>query len=113
VWVGNSSTYGEIETLTTSGTGSDFAFGQLSDTGRLLGSPAYESEAMPDVAASAYPLIYGDFSGYWIVQRMGLSIQRFQDSNTGPAKVEYHVFRRVGGRVVEPWKFAVQKVSAS
>jgi HK97 family phage major capsid protein len=78
----------------------------------LLGYPFVRSEAMPAVAGSAYPVLFGDFSGYWIVQKAGLTIARFQDSNTGINKVEYHVRRRVGGRVVETWKFVAQYVSA-
>lgn len=78
----------------------------------LLGYPFLRSEAMPAVASSAYPIIFGDFSGYWIVQKAGLTIARFQDSYTGVNKVEYQVRRRVGGRVVHPWKFALQYVSA-
>lgn len=78
----------------------------------LLGSVFARSEAMPAIAANAYPIVRGDFSGYWIVQKAGLTIVRFQDSNTGINKVEYHVRRRVGGRVVEPWKFSTQKVAA-
>ena len=71
-----------------------------------------ESEAMPAVAGGAYPLIYGDMSGYVIVERLGLSIQRYNDSNTGINLVEFHVRRRLGGNVAEPWKLAVQKVTA-
>ena len=67
---------------------------------------------MPDVAGSALPLLFCDLSGYWIVQKAGLTIARMQDSNTGINKVEYHVRRRVGGRVVDTWKFAVQEVAA-
>jgi len=78
----------------------------------LLGYPFVRSEAMPDIAGSAYPVLFGDFSGYWIVQKAGLTIARFQDSNTGVNMVEYHVRRRVGGRCVETWKFAAQYVSA-
>lgn len=78
----------------------------------LLGYPFVRSEALPDVAGSAYPVLFGDFSGYWIVQKAGLTIARFQDSNTGVNMVEYHVRRRVGGRVVETWKFCAQYVSA-
>lgn len=110
IWVANSDTYGLIEKL--KGGDGQYIFGDLSDTEMLLGRKVLESEAMADVAASAYPLIFGDFSGYWIVQKAGLAIVRFQDSNTGINKVEYHVRRRVGGRVSEAWKFAVQKVSA-
>ena len=78
----------------------------------LLGFQFGRSEAMPSVGASAYPVLFGDFSGYWIVQKAGLTIARFQDSNTGVNRVEYHVRRRVGGRMVETWKVCAQFVSA-
>lgn len=110
VFVGNSDTYGDIELL-TNGLG-QYIFEDLSETGNLLNRKAVESEAMPDVAGNAYPLIFGDMTGYWIVQKAGLAIVRFQDSGTGINKVEYHVRRRVGGRVAQAWKFAVQKVAA-
>lgn len=110
-FIGNSDAFGVIEQLTVSGTGSDWVFDL--DDGELLGGQVRESEAMPDIAQNAFPLIAGDLSGYWIVQRAGLTLVRFQDSNTGINKVEYHVRRRVGGYPAEPWKFAVQKVSAS
>jgi HK97 family phage major capsid protein len=111
-FVGASDTYGDIEVLTVSGTGSDFAFPDLSDSDKLLGRRVFESEAMPAVAANAFPLIFGDMSGYMIVERMGLTIERFMDSNTGVNKVEFHVRRRIGGSPHQPWKFAVQKVAS-
>lgn len=116
-WVANSDTYGLIERLrddsgASAGTG-QYLFQDLSDNDMLLARMIGESEAMPDVAANAYPVLYGDMSGYWIVQRMGMTIARFQDSGTGINTVQFHVRRRVGGRVVEPWKFAVQKVASS
>jgi len=67
------------------------------------------SEAMPDAATNVYPLLFGWMMGYDIVERLGMTIQRFQDSNTGPNVVEYHLRKRVGGRVERPWMFAVQK----
>lgn len=112
VFVGNSDTYGLVEVLTVSGTGSDFAFPDLSETGRLLNRPAAESEAMPDVASNAYPLIFGDMSGYYIVEQPGMTMARFQDSGTGINKVEFQVRRKRGGRPVKLWLFAVQKVAA-
>ncbi len=113
VWVANSDTYAAIENLTVSGTGSDFAFPDLSETNQLLNRKAYESESMPDVAAGAFPAFFGDMSGYTIVERAGLTIERFHDSGTGINKIEFHVRKRVGGRIEQPWKFAVQKVAAS
>ena len=110
IWVGNSDTYSEIEVL-QDGAG-NFAFPDLSDEDMMLKRKAYESEALPDVAANAFPLIFGAMRGYRIVERLGFTIARMQDSNTGLNKVEYHVRRRIGGRIMEPWCFALQKVAA-
>lgn len=113
VWVGNSDTYAAIEVLTVSGTGSDFAFPDLSDSDMLLARRAFESEAMADVAANAFPLLYGVMRGYTIVERLGMTIDRFNDSGTGANKIEYHLRRRIGGIVTHPWLFAIQKVAAN
>lgn len=110
IFVGNSATYLAIEKL-KDGDGS-YIFEDLTDQDMLLRRRALESEAMPNVAANAYPLLFGNMRGYWIVERSGMTVARFQDSNTGINKVEYHFRRRLGGRVTKPWMFAVQKVSA-
>lgn len=112
VWVGNSDTFGLIEALTVAGGGLEYAFPDLSDTGELLGRKAFESEALADVAANTFPLIFAVMRGYVIVERLGMSIERFHDSYTGVNKVEYHLRRRIGGRVNRPWLFAVQHVAA-
>ena len=112
VWVGNSDTFGSIETLTVAGGGLEYAFPDLSDTSELLGRKTFESEALADIAANTYPLLFAVMRGYVIVERLGMSIERFHDSYTGVNKVEYHLRRRIGGRVNRPWLFAVQKIAA-
>ncbi len=72
-----------------------------------------ESEAMPDEAANAYPMIFGDLSGYAIVERLGMAVQRYNDSNTGINVVEFHIRRRLGGDLIEDYKFAVNKCSTT
>lgn len=109
VWLGNSDTYGDIERL-KDGNG-DYIFPDLTDEDMLLMRKAYEAEGLPDIAANAFPLVFGDLSGYTILERSGMTISRFQDSNTGPNKVEFHVRRRVGGRVTKPWMFRVLKIA--
>ena len=113
IWIANSDSFSDIEVLMISATSDQYAFPDLSENDRILARRVFESEAMPDVAADAYPLIFGNMRGYTIVERLGMSIQRFQDSNTGPNKVEYHVRRRLGGRIERPWMFAVQKIAAA
>jgi HK97 family phage major capsid protein len=110
-WLGNSDTAGVIEGL-LDGEGRNYI--EFVDVGApMLRSTWRETEAMPDVSAGTFPLLYGDMSGYAIIERLGLAIQRYNDSNTTINKVEFQVRRRIGGNVVEPWKFAVQKVAAS
>jgi HK97 family phage major capsid protein len=110
VWIGNSDTFGAIEEMVA--TDGKFIFEDLSETDKLLNRKIFESEAMADVAANSIPLIFCDASGYTIVERLGMTIVRFQDSGTGINKVEYHVRKRVGGRLEQPWKFAIQEVAA-
>lgn len=94
----------------------EYLFDRYMEGGRnirtLLGFAYRRSEAMPVIGAGTYPIIFGNMQGYTIVERAGLTIARFQDSGTGINKVEYHVRRRIGGRVERPWMFAVQKVAA-
>lgn len=111
VWLANSDTYGVIERL-VDGNG-NYMFPDLTDEDMLLARRAYEAEGMADVAASTYPLLFGDMSGYTILERSGMTIARFQDSATGINKVEFHFRRRVGGRVTRPWLFRVLKIAQS
>jgi HK97 family phage major capsid protein len=72
----------------------------------VLGYEFAESESMPDTAASAYPLVFADWSGYVIVDRIGMSVERVTDSiTTGRNKVALFMRRRLGGDVIEEWKF--------
>lgn len=110
-WIGNSATGSVIENF-QDGMGR-FYFDMLDDQERFMRSAWRESEAMADIAASAYPLLFGDLSAYVIVERLGFIVRRYNDSNTGINRVEFHVRRRIGGSVAQPYKLAVQKVAAS
>lgn len=78
----------------------------------LRGWAYAETEQLPEVAANAYPIIFGDWSGYRVVDRIGMSVQRYDDSALADTdSVAFYVRRRFGGQVVEGWKLAVMKVS--
>jgi HK97 family phage major capsid protein len=62
----------------------------------LLGYPVTENEDMPDVAADAYPIAFGDFrAGYTIVDRIGIRMLR--DPYTNKPYVGFYSTMRVGG----------------
>jgi HK97 family phage major capsid protein len=62
----------------------------------LLGYPVTENEDMPDVAADAYAIAFGDFrAGYTIVDRIGIRMLR--DPYTNKPYVGFYSTMRVGG----------------
>ena len=100
-FVMNSATLAEIRKLKTS----DGAFlwqpglvdGQPD---RLLGYPVVEAEDMPDIAAGALPIAFGNFRhGYLIAERSATSILR--DPFTNKPFVHFYATKRVGGQVLD------------
>lgn len=77
----------------------------------ILGRPVVEMVDMPDVAANAYPIIFGDWSGYRIVDRVGLSVlvNPYVQATNGITRM--HATRRVGGRVLQTAKFRKLKMA--
>lgn len=71
----------------------------------ILGRPVVEMLDMPDVGANATPIIYGDFSAYRIVDRVGLSIlvNPYLLATNGLTRI--HATRRVGGGVLQAARF--------
>lgn len=80
----------------------------------LQGYSTLEHEAMPSIAASAYPVLFGDFSAYHIVDRIGMTIQRYLDGTQARQNTVLYVMkRRLGGKLLEPWKLTALKVAAA
>ena len=78
---------------------------QVGQPESLLGRPVIEMVDFPDVAAAATPILFGDFSGYRIVDRLELAtlVDPYTQATNGITRI--HGSRRVGGRVLEPLKF--------
>ncbi len=79
----------------------------------LLGKPVMVSEFMPDIAANAYPILFGDFSGYFIVDRVGLSVEVYRETYADMDKVLIYMRKRVGGDALYPWQIKAMKVAAT
>jgi HK97 family phage major capsid protein len=64
----------------------------------LMGFPVTEAEAMPDIAANALAVAFGDFRrGYLVVDRAGLRVLR--DPYSAKPYVLFYTTKRVGGGV--------------
>jgi len=78
---------------------------------RLMGYPVLIAEDMPDIAANAYAVAFGDFAaGYTIAERPDLRIMR--DPFSAKPHVLFYATKRVGGDVsdfaaIKLLKFAV------
>lgn len=112
-WMMNGTTLGVIRTL-KDGDGRmlwqpSFQAGQPET---ILGRPVIEAVDMPDVASGEFPILFGDFSAYRIVDRLAMSIlvNPYLLATKGLTRI--HATRRVGGRVIQPARFRKLKMSA-
>lgn len=78
----------------------------------LLGYSVEIDEGMPDIAADAHPIAFGDFSqAYVIVDRQGISITR--DEVTQKGRIVFDTYKRVGGGAGDFNAMKFLKVAAS
>lgn len=78
----------------------------LGEPATLLGNPVYYDEYMPDVAANAFPIAFGDFSeAMLVVNRRGMTIIR--DMTSVPGHVKFLIDMRLGAGC---WNFEAAKL---
>jgi len=86
---------------------------QAGQPDRLLGYPIYTSPYAPAVAASALPIAFGDFSNYWIADRMGRTVQRLNELYAGNGQVGFIATERVDGKVILAEGIQILKMGGS
>lgn len=78
----------------------------------MLGAPVRYDENMPDVAAGAFPIAYGDFTtALRIVNRRGMTVIR--DDLSVPGQVKFNIDRRLGAGLVNFEAIKLLKIAAS
>ncbi len=118
-WVANSGTAKAMESIVdgqkrpilTSLIGGSLA--DAAEPDRVKNKPLRIDEFTPDIAANSYPLIFGDWSGYLILDRVGLSIQRLSEIYAETNITLLLAKKRVGGYLVEPYRFRCMKAGTS
>lgn len=115
VWGANRTTIGAVRKLKT--TVGDYLWRDAMAEGNpptILGRPVVELPDMPDVAADALPILFGDLKqGYRIVDRLSLSVLRDPYSVATNGQTRFHARRRVGGGVVKAEALRLLKVKAA
>ncbi len=84
---------------------------QAGQPDRLLGYPLYTSPYVPSVAAGALPVAFGDFSNFWIADRMGRTVQRLNELYAGNGQVGFIATQRVDAKVILPEGIKLMKMS--
>jgi HK97 family phage major capsid protein/HK97 family phage prohead protease len=79
----------------------------------ILGRPVVEMVDMPDIAADATPIVFGDWQGYRIRDRVGFSLLRDPYTLANVGQVRFHARRRVGADVTHPDRLVKITVAAS
>ena len=98
-WIMNSFTTGEVRKLKDLQGRYLWAPGLAAgEPDRLLGYPVSTWEQMPDIAANAFPIAFGDWRrAYTLVDRVGMQI--ILDQITRPGFLRWYISRREGGIV--------------
>lgn len=113
-WLMNGTTLGVVRTLKDGDGNFIWQPGlQAGQPSTLLGRPVVEAVDMPEVASGEFPIMYGDFSAYRIVDRLSMSIlvNPYLLATKGVTRI--HATRRVGGKVIQPARFRKLKMATS
>jgi len=73
---------------------------QAGEPDRLLGYPLYTSPFVPAIEAGSLPVAFGDFSNFWIADRMGRTVQRLNELYARKSQVGFLGVQRVDGKVI-------------
>ena len=68
----------------------------------ILNRPYYTSAYVPEAAAGAKVMAFGDFSYYWIADRQGRSFKRLNELFAANGQVGFLASQRVDGKLVLP-----------
>lgn len=114
IWGMNRSTMAKVRKLKT-GDG-EYLWERSIQSGNppsILGRPVIEFPTLGNVEASARPIVFADFSGYLLLDRVNFGLLRDPLTQATRGMVRYVARRRVGGAVIEPEKFITMKIGTS
>lgn len=114
-WALNGTTLAAVRKLKNATTG-DYIWQPSIAAGQpetILGKPVIEMVDMPDIGDGKFPIIFGDFSAYRILDRLALSILSDPYTQARRGVTRIHATRRVGGRVLQAARFRKLKTATA
>lgn len=114
-WAMNGTTLAAVRKL-KNGTTGEYLWQPSIQAGQpetILGKPVVEMVDLPDIGDGNFPIIFGDFSAYRIVDRLSMSILSDPYTQARKGITRIYATRRVGGRVLQPARFRKLKTATS
>ena len=81
------------------------------DTDTILGKPVVISEYMPDIEAGKKPVVFGDFSYYWIIDRDPVSMQILKELYLSTGHIGYLAYEFLDGKLIRSDAVKAVKIS--
>lgn len=79
----------------------------------IKGRRVAADEFMPDASADLMPILFADFSGYLVADRVGFSIERYNEIYANENQVLLLARKRVGGSPIEGYRMRALKAGTS
>lgn len=73
-----------------------------SNNDTIFGKEVITSPYMPSIESGKKPIIFGDLSFYWIIERKPLAIQVLNELYSNQGQIGFIGFERVDGRLIRP-----------
>jgi HK97 family phage major capsid protein len=118
-WYANKATYAMIRALTdtqnrplwmTADAWPSTANGMAAN---LLGYAIVKDQFMPALATDSLSVAHGDMGGYYVADRVGLSVEVLRELRALQDEVIIYARKRVGGQLVHDWKLKLLKAGTS
>ena len=90
--------------------GGNYIWNHANDT--ILGKKVCISEFMPSVESGSKPIVFGDFSYYWIVGRRPVSVRTLVEKFAMVDCIGYLAYEFLDGKLVRPEAIKVMEMTA-
>lgn len=103
IWIFNDATMAAIRKL--KGNDGQFLWQKALHEGdheTLLGKPVFTSPFMPVMEAGSKPVLFGDFTFYWIGDRQGVTFKRLNERYADTGQIGFMATKRVDAKLVLP-----------
>lgn len=68
----------------------------------ILGRPVEFSAHMPDIETGKKPIVFGDFSDYWIIERQPLMVKILKEKYALDDMIGFSAYERLDGLLINP-----------